>query len=122
MQAVLLDEGLPLRAAQWLRDNGIDAVHAREIGLTSAADEQILAAARKDRRVCFTLDHDFHAILAENRAAEPSVVLIRMQQKGYAETGRLIARVLRDLEQQLETGVAVTATRRGLRLRSLPLK
>jgi predicted nuclease of predicted toxin-antitoxin system len=122
MRAVLLDEGLPLRAAQWLRDNGIDAVHAREIGLTSAADEQILAAARKDGRICFTLDHDFHAILAESGATEPSIVLIRMQQKGYVETGQLIARVLRDLAQQLENGVAVTATRRGLRLRSLPLK
>lgn len=122
MPAVLLEEGLPLRAAQWLRDNGFDAVHARELGLSSAPDDQILAAARTDRRVCFTLDHDFHAILAESNATEPSVVLIRMQQKGYAETAQLIARVLRDLEEQLETGVAVTATRRGIRLRSLPLK
>jgi predicted nuclease of predicted toxin-antitoxin system len=70
MQAVLLDEGLPLRTARWLRDNGIDAVHAREIGLASAADEQILAAARMDRRICFTLDHDFHAILAESRVTQ----------------------------------------------------
>ena len=122
MQAVLLDEGLPLRTAQWLRDNGIDAVHAREVGLAAAPDVQVLAAARIDRRVCFTLDHDFHAILAGSGATEPSVVLIRMQQKGYVEIGKVIAHVLRDLERQLETGVAVTATRRGVRLRSLPLK
>ena len=78
--AVLLDEGLPLRATQWLRDNGIDAVHARELGLSSAPDELVLRSARTDRRICFTLDHDFHAILAESGATEPSVVLIRMQQ------------------------------------------
>jgi predicted nuclease of predicted toxin-antitoxin system len=122
MQPVLLDEGLPLRAAQWLRDNGIDAVHAREIGLASTPDTQILAVARAERRVCFTLDHDFHAILAETAASTPSVVLIRMQQTSYVETGQLIARVLRDFDSQLEKGAAVTATRRGIRFRSLPLK
>jgi predicted nuclease of predicted toxin-antitoxin system len=99
MQAALLDEGLPLRTARWLRDSGIDAVHAGEVGLASAADEQILTAARTDRRVCFTLDHDCHAILAESGATQPSVVLIRMQQKGFVEIGRLIARVLRDFDQ-----------------------
>lgn len=122
MAAILLDEGLPLRAAQWLRNHGIDAVHAREVGLASAPDERILAAALAERRVCFTLDHDFHSILAETWATKPSVVLIRMQQRGYVEIGSLIERVLHDLAAQLEAGVAVTVTRRGIRLRSLPLK
>jgi predicted nuclease of predicted toxin-antitoxin system len=122
MQTVLLDEGLPLRAAQWLRDSGIDAVHTREIGLASAADAQILEAARAEGRVCVTLDHDFHSILAETGSPAPSVVLIRIQATGYVETARLIARVLREFDSQLEKGAAVTATRRGIRLRSLPLK
>jgi predicted nuclease of predicted toxin-antitoxin system len=122
MPAVLLDEGLPVRTAQWLRGNGIDAVHAREVGLTSAADEQILAAGRSARRVCFTLDHDFHMILAESGATGPSVVLLRMEQSDYVHIGQVIARVLRDFGQQLETGVAATVTVRGIRLRGLPLK
>jgi predicted nuclease of predicted toxin-antitoxin system len=122
MLAVLLDEGLPLRAAAWLRQNGIDAVHAREVGLASASDIEILAAARAGERVCFTLDHDFHAILAESSATTPSVVLIRIQKFDYVEAGRLIARILESLSQQLEDGAAVTVTRRGVRLRALPLK
>src|SRR6266568_8748762 len=122
MVRVLLDEGLPLRAAEWLRKSGIDAVHVREVGLASAPDAQILAAAWNERRVCVTLDHDFHSILAESAALAPSVVLIRMQQIDYVETGQLIARVLRNFEQKLEQGAAVTATRRGIRLRKLPLK
>ena len=122
MPTALLDEGLPLRAAQWLRDRGIDAVHAREAGLTSAPDTQILAFARDDRRVCLTLDHDFHSILAETAATAPSVVLLRIQQASYVETAQLIARVLRDFAQQLERGAAVTVTPRGIRLRGLPLK
>lgn len=100
MQSVLLDEGLPLRAAQWLRDFGIDAVHVGEMGLASAPDAQVLAAARAERRICVTLDHDFHAILAETAATDPSVVLIRMQQTGYVETGQLILRVLGDIDRR----------------------
>ena len=126
MTRVRLDEGLPLRSAQWLRDLGIDAVHAREVGLASAPDPQILAAARNDHRICITLDHDFHAILAETAATSPSVVLLRMQQLGHVETANVIARVLGELGQQLEAntggGVAVTASRRAVRLRRLPLK
>jgi predicted nuclease of predicted toxin-antitoxin system len=68
------------------------------------------------------LDHDFHTILAETGAATPSVVLIRIQQTSYVETGRLIARILREIDSQLEKGAAVTATLRGIRLRTLPLK
>jgi predicted nuclease of predicted toxin-antitoxin system len=90
--------------------------------LASSPDAQILEAARAERRICFTLDHDFHAILAETGATTPSVVLIRVQQGGYVETGRLIALILREIGSQFENGVAVTATRRGIRLRSLPLK
>lgn len=122
MLRVLLDEGLPLRAAQWLRDHAIEAIHTREAGLASAPDAEILAAARAEGRICFTLDHDFHAILAETGAAQPSVVLIRMQHEGYLKVGILIERVLADIGSQLEAGVAATVTRRGLRLRSLPLK
>ena len=122
MVRVLLDESLPLRAAQWLRDCGIDAVHAREVGLASMPDTQVLALARTERRVCFTLDHDFHSLLAETAATAPSVVLLRMQQAGYVETGQLIALVLREFDRQLEEGSAIAVTRRAIRLRSLPLK
>lgn len=122
MQPVLLDEGLPLRAAQWLREFGVDAMHVRELDLASAPDTRILDTARAEQRVCVTLDHDFHAILAETGAETPSVVLIRMQQTGYVDTGRLILRILGEVEEQLKKGAAVTATRRGIRLRSLPLR
>jgi predicted nuclease of predicted toxin-antitoxin system len=122
MTGVLLDEGLPLRAAQWLRDRGVDAVHAREAGLASAPDTRILAAARTNGRVCFTLDHDFHTILAETAATAPSVVLLRAQLTGYVAAAEFIARILHEYHPQLEAGVALTATARGVRLRHLPLK
>jgi predicted nuclease of predicted toxin-antitoxin system len=122
MLSILLDEGLPWRAAQWLRDHGVDALHTRELGLASATDAKILMRASLEHRTCVTLDHDFHAILAETGASTPSVILIRTQQTSYEETGKLILKLLAEVSNHLEAGVAITATRRGIRLRHLPLR
>jgi predicted nuclease of predicted toxin-antitoxin system len=66
---VLLDEGLPARAAALLREDGIDAVHATEVEALSTPDERILELARSTARVVVTLDADFHALLAASRRA-----------------------------------------------------
>jgi predicted nuclease of predicted toxin-antitoxin system len=39
---LLLDQGLPLSAARFLREAGIDAIHVSEIGCSSADDTTIL--------------------------------------------------------------------------------
>ena len=122
MARVLLDEGLPLRTAQWLRNLEIDALHAREAELTSAPDAEVLAFARNQRRACFTLDHGFHSILAETAAAIPSVVLLRVQHTNHIEVGQLIVRILEDVGYEIDQGAAVRATRRRIRFRLLPLK
>ena len=81
MMRILLDEGMPARAALKLRDLGFDTVDARELGLAGARDEAILAAALTKDRICVTLDHDFHSILAETQAAAPSVILVRLHRQ-----------------------------------------
>jgi predicted nuclease of predicted toxin-antitoxin system len=40
---VVLDEGLAVSAAELLRREGYDAIHARECGLARAKDADILA-------------------------------------------------------------------------------
>ncbi len=47
---LLLDEGLPLGAAKILRFHGVDAVHAEELQLASAADPVILERAKLEGR------------------------------------------------------------------------
>ena len=43
---LLLDQGLPRSAAGLLRQEGLDAVHTGECGLSVASDYEILAAGR----------------------------------------------------------------------------
>jgi predicted nuclease of predicted toxin-antitoxin system len=92
-----------------------------EVGLAHAPDEAILDFARIERRVCCTLDADFHRLLAVTRATAPSVVRIRIEGLKGAETAGLILKVLAETGAALAQGAAVTVTRRAVRVRCLPL-
>lgn len=72
MRRILLDHGLSANAAALLRADGWDALHVLDAGLDRAEDIEILEFARRESRVCVTLDHDFHAHLALAQAAGPS--------------------------------------------------
>jgi len=122
VRRLLLDEGLPFTTAGRLRRAGLDAVHVNEVGLSSTPDPLILEYARSEKRSCVTLDLDFHQLLAATGATEPSVILLRFQRLRAEQAAALIETILGSIGPDLETGVAVTATRRGLRIRRLPLR
>lgn len=54
-----------------LREAGIEAVHAYEVGLSSAADTEIIAWCRENGAVVVTLDADFHAHIALSGETAP---------------------------------------------------
>ena len=122
MKRILLDQGLAPQAAAILRGYGFDAVHVSEIGMEKADDLLILDRSRSEDRVCVTLDHDFHAHLAEASHGCPSVVLLRVQ--GLAAQGQadLIRSVWVQCADALSKGAAVSADKASIRVRRLPLK
>ena len=71
MIRLLLDQGLPRSSAKLLSDAGWDVSHVGDLGLSKADDSQILDFARRENRICVTLDADFHALLATSGAASP---------------------------------------------------
>jgi len=121
LHRVLLDQGMPRSAAGILRDAGLDACHVGEAGLAHASDESILHFARAERRVCCTLDADFHRLLAVTGALAPSVVRVRIEGLKGAETAGLLLKVLAETGAALAQGAAVTVTWRAVRVRCLPL-
>ena len=52
MVQLLLDQGLPGSTASLLRETGIDAIHAAEIGLSTAEDTEILQKALEVVKLC----------------------------------------------------------------------
>ncbi len=118
---LLLDQGLPRSAVEVLRQAGVEAMHVGDIGLASAEDRVIIDHARHNNQMIVTLDADFHALLAASQSARPSV--IRIREEGLNATGlsELLLRILAECEAELREGAMVSATRRRIRLKKLPL-
>jgi len=54
----LADMGVSTLTVKWLRNEGHDAVHLRELGLQRLPDEDILVKAREEGRIVLTMDLD----------------------------------------------------------------
>jgi predicted nuclease of predicted toxin-antitoxin system len=118
---LLLDQGLPRRSAQLLRDAGLDAVHASDVGLSRADDESILVWCREQGRIVVTLDADFHARLAVSGARGPSVIRIRQQGLKGPAAASLIQTVANRHQQALEAGAMLTVVSGRVRRHALPV-
>jgi predicted nuclease of predicted toxin-antitoxin system len=118
---ILLDEGLPRRAAALLRDRGIEAVHLTEIAEPSTADLVILEEARDAGRIVVTLDSDFHGILAVRGWASPSVIRIRREGLSAEDVRDLVVHILDDHGPALISGVALSVRAHLVGIHKLPL-
>ena len=105
---LLLDQGLPRDAAEQLRAAGVSCTHVGEIGMSAAADTEILEWARVRDSIVGTLDADFHAILAVRNASKPSVIRIRLQGLNGAAIAKLLLQILDQYKAELATGCMIT--------------
>lgn len=108
---LLIDAQLPPRLADWLREQGLDAVHVSEVGLLSADDRTIWLAAQANGQALVTKDRDFvdWAIATPDG---PQVVWIRSGNAGNATLIVRLAALLPDITQALADGVRVIETGR----------
>lgn len=118
---ILLDEGLPRRAAALLRARGVDAVHLTEVAAASTADRMILEMARSEDRIVATLDADFHTILAVDQAPTPSVIRIRREGLSAEDVRDLLIHLLHDHKEALDVGVALSVRAHLVGIHRLPL-
>ena len=121
MTKILLDQGLPRSAVKILRDKGWDVLHTGDIGLGRATDREILDYARNESRVVITLDSDFHAILAVENAASPSVIRIRREGLRGPKLSELIMKTWHKIQNIIKEGAMVTITENAIRIRKIPL-
>lgn len=119
---LLLDHGLPRRAAADLRALGWDVVHSAEFTPAMATDADVVAAAQREARAVVTLDHDFSRLLAVTGASGPSVICCRAQDLNRARTVELMTSLRPIVESHLARGVIVSVDPRGVRIRALPLR
>ncbi len=117
----LADMGVSLTTVRALREDGHDATHLREEGLSRLADIDILEKARIEQRV-LTVDLDFGDLLATGEQSLPSVIIFRLRN----ETPRAMTIHLKQLIPQrtagIDKGAIVIVEDARHRLRRLPLE
>lgn len=118
---LLLDQGLPRSAAALLTAEGLDALHAGDIGLSTADDTQIIQKGRDDGRIVVTLDADFHSILALSGSSSPSIIRIRIEGLHAREVSKLILSVVKQCRMDLESGAMISIHPDRIGIRRLPL-
>jgi predicted nuclease of predicted toxin-antitoxin system len=118
----LADMGVSMTTIGALREAGGEAVHLREEGLLTLADDQILEKAIKEQRVILTFALDFAELLAAGGGRSPSVVLFRMRNQTPAAVTPRLFRVLETCRSALETGAIVIVEDEGYRVRPLPIR
>lgn len=118
----LVDENLSPRVAELLIKAGHNAVHVRDVQAAGVSDSEVMSRATAEERVIISADTDFGALLAQSRAVKPSVVLVREFAGLYPPAlAELLIANLDLLEADLEAGAIAVFTRRGIRVRMLPI-
>lgn len=118
---LVLDQGVPRDAAGALRELGYECVHVGEVGMSTAADEEILRFALGKNAVVVTLDADFHTILAVSGAMGPSVIRVRIQGFRATQIAECIHFVSIRHGSELNAGSLVTVKIRKTTCHRLPI-
>ncbi|MGL5077664.1 MAG: DUF5615 family PIN-like protein [Waterburya sp.] len=117
----LADMGISLRTVEWLREFGHDVFHLRDRGLQKLPDDEILTLARVEQRIILTIDLDFAQLLAVSKQVLPSVILFRLGNENYDEINQRLIEVLKNCQQELETGAIISVNNETFRVKKLPI-
>jgi predicted nuclease of predicted toxin-antitoxin system len=117
----LLDMNLPRELGRLLQSQGHQFQHARDLGLTEAADNVILDAAKTQGQVVLTHDLDFGGLLAFSGDDQPSVVIFRCRNTLAQALFERMIRHWEELEPALGRGAIVLIEDAAVRIRRLPI-
>ena len=117
---LLLDMNLPPSVANWLRSEGHDAFHVRDLGLSGAPDSEIFARAAADGRIVVTFDLDFGEVARLLRDAGAGAILLRLRLTTRRHLQERLRAVLSTAAAALETGAIVVAEDARIRIRLAP--
>jgi predicted nuclease of predicted toxin-antitoxin system len=118
----LIDMPVSPALVDWLKERGHEGVHARDIGLDTASDSEIVTRARTESRIVISADLDFGRILALSADEGPGVILFRGGNYSEGQTRELLARVLASVSQETLAKAICVVDKSRVRVTRLPLK
>lgn len=106
----LIDQQLPKKLAAWIRAQGHDAAHIKELGMLHAEDADIWREAEARGAVIVSKDEDFSVIVRIRPG--PQVVWIRVGNCGNVVLLARMANVWPSLILELQAGARLIEVRR----------
>jgi predicted nuclease of predicted toxin-antitoxin system len=117
----LVDMGLGVRVAEWLRSEGHDAHHLDEVGLRRISDDEIFAKAAAEHRIIITTDLDFGEIVAHAHGTTVSAVVLGLARPRTTHVIDRLTKVIGETGLALQDGAIVLVEQARHRVRRLPL-
>jgi predicted nuclease of predicted toxin-antitoxin system len=116
----LLDMNLPPAIADWLRSEGHDAVHVREIGFADLPDREVFARAAEEGRIVITFDLDFGEIAGLAGATGATVVLLRLRLARHPYLRERLQAAVVEAGAALQSACIVVVEDTRIRIRRMP--
>ena len=117
----LADMGISQTTVEWLKEQGFDVFHVRDMNMHRAPDPEILEKARNDKRVVLTCDLDFGEILSASGEDCPSVIIFRLEDETPEHVNKRLKQALPESIEALIKGAIVVVEEGRHRIRRLPI-
>ena len=99
---LIVDQQLPVALVGWFRDQGVDAIHVRDINLSRAPDVEILAWAEHHGAVIVSRDEDFVRLIHGGDAAR--LIWVRLGNCTNAALIRAVAKAWPEIDARVLAG------------------
>jgi predicted nuclease of predicted toxin-antitoxin system len=110
----LIDECVGHGIAQWLREQGHDAVSILEVS-PGISDDMVLSKAFNEARILVTMDKDFGDIVFRSNKDHCGIILLRVSNWRSEHKIRILSNILSHHMHELESNFIV-ATEQSVRI------
>lgn len=117
----IADMGISQTTVQWLKEQGFNAVHVRDMGMHRSSDTDIVKKAMEEERIVLTCDLDFGDIVSASGERCPSVIILRLENETPGNVNRRLTQALRESSEDLKKGAIISVEETRHRVRLLPL-
>ena len=95
-----IDENLPVELAEFLRNEGYDAITVIEQNLSGRSDSTVASVCKKEMRIIITLDTDFADIREYPPAQYPGIIVLCIRKQDKQFILQLFKRVIRLFQKE----------------------
>lgn len=117
MTKFLLDENVPPAIGVFFRSMNFDVVHAKEVGMLGASDDQIMDLARQEERTLITFDKHFADLVRYPPRMHWGIIRIRIHPPLLADVVQALDHFFKQFDVSTIRGTLIVLDNEGFRIR-----